>query len=110
MIPGLYGDAVDLTDLAEVLTLWSDRVAVLDKTGLNGLYKIQTAGWLDPRANQPPLPSPVTEPQTETQKLLADPNRPTLFAVIEELGLRLEPQTDRVETLFIDHIEVPSGN
>ena len=41
---------------------------------------------------------------------MADPNRPTLFAALEALGLKLEAQMAPVETLVIDHVEAPSEN
>lgn len=110
MIPGLNGAAVDLADLATTLSGWTDRGVVVDKTGLSGLYNIQTAGWMDQRNNQPPLRPPENEAQREAQRFLLDPNRPTLFAVLEELGLKLEAQTVSAEFLFIDHIEPPSEN
>jgi uncharacterized protein (TIGR03435 family) len=106
ILPGLHGDAVNLTDLAEILTLWSDRAAVIDKTEVNGLYNIQTAGWADVSIVRPPQ----NDNEREAVRILTDPSRLTLFGVIEELGLKLEPQTAPVETLFVDHIEVPSEN
>jgi uncharacterized protein (TIGR03435 family) len=35
---------------------------------------------------------------------------PLLTAVEEQLGLKLQPQTERVQVLVIDHAEQPSQN
>jgi uncharacterized protein (TIGR03435 family) len=35
---------------------------------------------------------------------------PSVFSVVEELGLKLVPAKGQVETLVIDHIERPSVN
>jgi uncharacterized protein (TIGR03435 family) len=41
----------------------------------------------------------------------AEETGPALFTALEEqLGLKLKPQKDKVETLAIDHIEPPSEN
>ena len=45
---GIDGHAVSMLDLADFLTLVTDR-AVRDKTGVNGQFDIQTTGWSDPR-------------------------------------------------------------
>jgi uncharacterized protein (TIGR03435 family) len=38
----------------------------------------------------------------------AAPGPPLLTAVEEQLGLKLQPQTERVQVLVIDHAEQPS--
>jgi uncharacterized protein (TIGR03435 family) len=101
---GLHGEAVDMTDLARALFSALDR-PIVDRTGLSGLWIIQTSGWADPRTLTPP-----TEPQRAGELANANPDPPTLFAVLEELGLKLEPQTAPIETVFIDYIEPPSEN
>jgi uncharacterized protein (TIGR03435 family) len=35
---------------------------------------------------------------------------PALFAMVQDLGLRLEPRKERVEILVVDSVEEPSGN
>jgi len=97
---GLHGEAVDMTDLARTLFGALDR-PIVDRTGLSGLWIIQTSGWADPR-----IPLLPTEPQRTGERALTDPAPPTLFTVLEELGLKLEPQTAPIETV----IELPSEN
>jgi uncharacterized protein (TIGR03435 family) len=103
---GLHGDAVTVSDLASRLSAWADR-PVIDKTGLMGLYTIQTEGWV-PMRPQAPLP-PGATPTAESQAF-EDPSRPTLFQVLDRLGLKLEPQTGPVEIFVIQHAEQPAEN
>ncbi|MEO6807264.1 MAG: M56 family metallopeptidase [Edaphobacter sp.] len=64
---------------------------VQDKTGLAGSYDF----WLPTTAA---LDAPATDPS------------PSVFSVVEGLGLKLVPAKGQVETLVIDHIERPSAN
>ncbi len=68
---------------------------VVDKTGLTGKYDIH----LDMGQPGPPAADGS-----------ADPGASIFSTVQEQLGLKLEPQKDQVETLVIDHIERPSAN
>jgi bla regulator protein BlaR1 len=106
---GMQGQAIDMSDFARGLTEFSDR-PVIDKTGLTGLYNIQIEGWADIRN----VPRPARTAQTEAQRaedlLRDDPSRPTLFAVLDNLGLQLEPQTGPIQTLYVDYFERPSEN
>ena len=94
---GLHAQSVSMADLAAELTYWTDRI-VLDKTGLPGLYNIQTTPWT------PDNPGPNFKAEAGT-----DPeNLPTLFSMLpEQLGLRLEAKKERVEILVIDRLERP---
>jgi uncharacterized protein (TIGR03435 family) len=97
-----------MSDLAAALSRFSDR-PVVDKTGLIGLYNIQTAGWVPLR----PRPARTTDPtpsQAAEDAAFADPSRPTAFDVFEKLGLKLESQKGSVETLTLVHAESPSEN
>jgi uncharacterized protein (TIGR03435 family) len=67
---------------------------VLDKTGMTGKYDMH----LDMGQPGPPAADGPADPG------------PSVFSTIQELGLKLEPQTDKVENLVIDHIERPSPN
>jgi uncharacterized protein (TIGR03435 family) len=102
---GLHGDAVDMSDLVGFVTNWTDR-PVIDKTGIQGLYNIQTDGWtpMIPRA-----PSPDGTVSDEAQAL-ADPARPTLQMVLDRLGLKLESQKAPIDMYVIEHVERPSDN
>ena len=101
---GLHGKAIDISDVVRFFGNWSDR-PILDKTGITGLYDIETEGW---------APSIPTNPDggevSEEAKAMADPNRPTIFAIFDRLGLKLEAQKAPVEIYVIEHIERPTAN
>ena len=77
--------------LAVVLSNLAER-PVEDRTGLTGRYDMV---FRRPRAG-----APSTEP---------DPG-PTIFDVVGDLGLKLEPAKSEVETLVVDHVERPTEN
>jgi uncharacterized protein (TIGR03435 family) len=85
---GLRAAAADMSDLARYVSNWSD-LPVVNETGLDGLYEIQTAGW---RA-----------PGTEG-------SQPDLGEVLDRLGLKLTRKKARLEVLTIEHVEKPSEN
>jgi uncharacterized protein (TIGR03435 family) len=97
---GLQGEAVDMSDLVLFVSNWTDR-PMIDKTGLTGLYSIQTPGWL------PLQMRPDGTPDGENAN---DPNRPSLFGIFDMLGLKLESQKAPVEMFIIEHAEKPSAN
>jgi uncharacterized protein (TIGR03435 family) len=69
---------------------------VIDKTGLTGKYDLSLKWTPD---DQPPSDD------------VSGDHAPGLFtAVQEQLGLKLEPSKGPVDTLIIDHIEMPSEN
>jgi uncharacterized protein (TIGR03435 family) len=100
---GLHGAAVDVADLALYVENWAQR-PVVDKTGIKGLFHIETKPW------QPITlgPAPPTGAKAEDGSDAAD--LPTLFTVFEALGLKLEPQKDRVDIFRIEQVERPSEN
>jgi uncharacterized protein (TIGR03435 family) len=72
---------------------------VLDKTGLSGKFDFLLE-W-----------SPQNEVSSNANSAAPDPNGPTfLEALKDQLGLKLVPQTGKVQVLVIDHIEEPSPN
>jgi uncharacterized protein (TIGR03435 family) len=80
------------------LAMFAQRTArlefpVIDKTGLTGLYNMQTVDWsaIIPGPNRP-----------------EDLTKPTFADVLGRLGLKLETQKAVVDMLFVDHVEVPS--
>ena len=81
-------------------------VPVVDKTGLKGNYAFNLHWTPDKteeehlaQSGQPVGPEPLT-----------DSSGPSLLTALQEqLGLRLEPQTETVQVLVIDHAESPSG-
>ena len=92
--PGfLHAQALPLSDVSKLLAEQSGR-PVMDRTGLTGKYDF-TLRW----------PADGTAPPS------SDNNVNALAAALQEqLGLRLEPATDSVELLVIDHAEKPAGN
>ena len=103
---GLHGSAVSLTDVALFLSNWTDRPAI-DRTGLHGLFNIQTDGWAPLAFRAPPPPN---APPSAEDSALSDPGRPSLSMILERLGLKLESQRAPVEMFTIEHIERPSEN
>jgi uncharacterized protein (TIGR03435 family) len=74
----------------------TDRM-VLDRTGLSGRWNVDLH-W------SPALPNSAVP---------VDPasDGPSLFAAVQEqLGLKLEPRTEPMEVLVVDHIERPTPN
>jgi uncharacterized protein (TIGR03435 family) len=68
---------------------------VVDKTGLTGKYDVK----LEMMQQGPPAADGTLDPG------------PSIFTVVQEqLGLKLEPAKDEVETLVVDHVERPSAN
>jgi uncharacterized protein (TIGR03435 family) len=96
---GLHGKAVTLADILSFVENWTDRPAV-DRTGLKGLYEIDTDGWT-------PL---IATNGGGAGEGLADPLRPTLFMVFEKLGLKLEAQKGSAEFFVIESVEKPTAN
>jgi uncharacterized protein (TIGR03435 family) len=89
---GLHAKAATMSDLVAYVENWTDR-PLLDKTGIKGLYRFETGGWL---------------PMDATSDLSSD--RPTVFGMFETLGLRMEPQKAVVDGYVIEHMEKPSVN
>jgi uncharacterized protein (TIGR03435 family) len=108
----LSGRSVDMSDLSEMLAIWAGRV-VIDKTGIQGLFDIKMPRMSSANAVQvaersiavgrdgglPPSPQlPLGEPV------------PSVFAAVEQMGLKLESTKGPVDVLVIDSIEKPSEN
>lgn len=122
------------TPIAFLAQQLSSRVGsmVVDKTGLKGNYSfdlhwtpdasedqrlgareevgvIMKVRGPDPNAN--PGQAEKLEAEQAARVRQSDPNAPSLFVALQQqLGLKLEPQTEPVQVLVIDHVELPSGN
>jgi uncharacterized protein (TIGR03435 family) len=100
---GIHARAVSMSDLASGLENFTDRPLV-DKTGLKGLYHIETTAWLPMQIGPPPAPGVKGEDGTYQTDL------PTIFTVFDKLGLKLDPRKEKVDVYVIDHLEQPSAN
>jgi uncharacterized protein (TIGR03435 family) len=87
-----------MAQLADVITDCLDRT-VIDMTGLAGMFEVDL-NWA--REEGPKMPLTVTPGQREAS---AAPSGPSIFTVLQELGLKLEPRKTPVDFLVIDHIE-----
>ncbi len=102
----LVSEGAPLALLTEQLSVRLGRT-VVDKTGLKGNYAF-SLHWT-PDANEEArikadgISEAALPPSAETSESI-------LTAVQEQLGLKLEPKTDAVQVLVIDHAEMPSEN
>jgi uncharacterized protein (TIGR03435 family) len=102
---GMHGKAVSIADMVQFVENWSDR-PVIDKTGIDGLFAVDTDGWAPMR---PRFVLPGRDPRPE-DIAMADPTRPTLSLIFERLGLKMESQRAAVDSFVIEQIERPSEN
>jgi bla regulator protein blaR1 len=103
---GVHAKAASVADLAGWVANWSDR-PVLDKSGIEGLYKFDTEGWQSMRQRLPPPPGQESNAEDVA---LADPTRATLFQIFDRLGLKLESQKAPVDMYVIESIQRPTEN
>jgi uncharacterized protein (TIGR03435 family) len=111
----LTGQSVNMSDFAEMLSIWAGRV-VIDKTGADGLFDIK----------MPPVISALQDLVAVERKesaiagargdagpagarALVD-SRPTVFNALDQFGLKLESTKGPVDVLVIDSIQKPSEN
>jgi len=106
MSPGPNGMtlyAAPITSLAAIMSSFGRMGAgrpIQDKTGLTGLYDIVlTRGQVT-----------VDRPPPQDSSAASDPRGNSAAAMAESLGLKLESDKGRVETLVVDHIERPTEN
>jgi uncharacterized protein (TIGR03435 family) len=100
---GLHGQAVSMADLVSHVENWAER-PVIDKTGIQGLFHIETKPWVSMRLG----PVPPAGAKAEDGSDVAD--LPTLFTVFSNMGLKLEAQKGPAEIFEITHIEKPAEN
>ena len=78
---------------------------IVDKTGLKASYAFNLRWTPDPSEQE--RMKAAGEPVPEAA---AESNGPSLFTALQQqLGLKLEPHTEPVQVLVIDHAESPSG-
>jgi bla regulator protein BlaR1 len=100
---GLRGRAVNMADLVRKVEAWTDH-PLLDKTGLKGLYKIETGPWLPMEFGVSPPPPGTKQDGVDVADL------PTLFTIFDQLGLKMESQKETTDVYIIDHVDKPTGN
>jgi len=88
-----------MSDLAAIVERFSDR-PVLDRTGLTDLYKIATPAWEMFQSSEPAPENPAPGAS----------GRPTLSALLQDIGLRLEFTSAPVEIFVVEHYERPAQN
>jgi uncharacterized protein (TIGR03435 family) len=101
---GLHARAVTMDDLAVFVENWAER-PLLNKTGITGLWKIETQLFLSINAAAN-LPAPGAKGEDGVD--LAD--LPTLFQVFEKLGLKMKTDKAPVEACTILSIQRPKEN
>ena len=95
----LNATAINMDDLAHYIENWTD-LPVVNRTGLRGLFAVETAGW---RPMVLPPPPPGNAPAARFDDL------PTIFTVLRTLGLALERQKATVPVYRVEHIERPTA-
>lgn len=94
---GLHAKAATIADVARAVCLFSTRT-VIDKTGLPGLYEIDTDRWADTH----PVPGPVTN-----DSAIEAASVPALSTVFENLGLKMDSTRGPVKIYVIERAERP---
>jgi uncharacterized protein (TIGR03435 family) len=102
----MQGDKVQPAELVRMLADVLGR-PVLDRTEISGVFNVQIKFARDDATQGLPRNlGPVSLTPGE-----ADPNRPSIFAAIQEqMGLKLQSGKGPVDVLVIDHVERPSAN
>jgi uncharacterized protein (TIGR03435 family) len=96
----LRANAVTMDDLVQYIENWTD-LPVVNRTGITGLFAVETDGWNPMRLPPPP---PGNAPLARYDDL------PTIFTVLRGLGLKLTQQMGTVPIYTVEHIERPAGD
>ena len=100
------GQALAVESLVNMLSRQLQRT-VIDKTGLTGKYDF-TLQWTE--ENSDPMFKGGDGNQQKAEPA-PDATGPSIFTALQEqLGLKLQSAKGPVETLVIDHVEMPSEN
>jgi uncharacterized protein (TIGR03435 family) len=104
-VPGfghpLNAKAIDMDDLAHYISNWTD-LPVVNRTSLTGLFTVHTEGW---RPMRLPPPPPDAPPDVNHFAGL-----PTIFRVLDELGIELNRQVETLPVYTVEHIARPDFN
>jgi uncharacterized protein (TIGR03435 family) len=104
--PGqLTAQAVPMTSLVNMLSQELHQT-VIDKTGLTGKYDLEL-NWTADQGSEPMFKGTDGSQHDPAP----DSSGPSIFTALQEqLGLKLQSAKGPVETLVIDHVEMPSEN
>ena len=94
----LNAKAIDMDDLVHYINNWTD-LPVVNRAALTGLFTVKTEGWTPMRL--PPPPPGVTPAGNPFAGL------PTIFTVLDKLGLELKRQEDILPIYTVERIERP---
>jgi uncharacterized protein (TIGR03435 family) len=97
----LNAQAVDMDDLVHYIGNWTDLV-VVNRTGLSGLFTVETEGWFPMRL--PPPPPGLTQAANPFAGL------PTIHTVLSKLGLELKREDATLPVYTVERIERPATN
>jgi len=100
----ITAQAIPISNLVNALSRQLRR-EVVDKTGLTGKYDV-TLQWT-PDVNQ--MPEMPGERQ-DAASTVTDSGPSIFTALQEQLGLKLESTKGPVDTIVVDHVEMPSEN
>lgn len=103
----LVSQGTHLAFLADQLSLRLGRT-VVDKTGLMGNYAFNLRWTPDAEEEARMSRDGMALPPASSAAEVSGP--PLATAIQQQLGLKLEPGTDAVQVLVIDHAEQPSEN
>lgn len=115
----LESSKMTMASFADLLGRFVDR-PVVDMTGLKGSYDValdlsmeelrsaaRGAGMMMPGGG----PMRGGEPGMSTAPVASDPSGSSIFAAVQQLGLKLEPRKDVITTIVVDHAEkMPTEN
>ncbi len=107
MRPGqLTAQGIPVVSLVNQLSQQLHRT-VVDKTGLTGKYDL-TLQWTDDHSDSM---FKVADGAPQRSEPAPDPSGPSIFTALQEqLGLKLQSTKGPVETIVIDHVEMPTEN
>lgn len=95
----LRGKAVTIDDIVQYIENWTD-LPVVNQTGLEGLFTVDTEGWR-------PMRLPPRPPRFPDAPNFDD--LPTLVTVLGKLGLELKQQEAAASVYTVQQIERPSA-
>jgi uncharacterized protein (TIGR03435 family) len=102
----LTAQAIPMTSLVNMLSQQLHRT-VVDKTGLTGKFDV-TMQWTEDSSDPMFKGNDGSQHQAEPAP---DATGPSIFTALQEqLGLKLQSAKGPVETLVIDHVEMPTEN